>query len=950
MRIIGHFNNINNDKTYWVKIGETGTIKYIQDSLDDLNEQAICWSTTPVTISSDVSDTFENVFIRSCEINLVANFSIKDYVVADNYMDIPVEIRYDDENGEIIFSGCVVPLQYNQPFANEWNEINIECVDKLGILDYIKLRPLLQSTDYCSPREIIDTIIGLENDLSTNNAVKFQAKLYNIDYDHTQDTMINPSIFIGASEDDWMTCKEALEEIGKIYGCYFYQNGDTCVIENIMLYNLNNPVTITENDYSADDTNVTIQEAYNRIECTVDLSTLDETFIDPFKDEFFTPATKVRERVFTELIVKQDDEIDDQIGFAKHCIDAINIPVIDWSKYQYYNSEYELDVYDTYCQVMENNLFDFGTNNYLTSLNGQNKDAWKVLEWLWNHPFHGAFLSLGTTDDIQNPENNKVVETPQMSNCLLIQVNGPRTASDLANPTFFTDQIYNNIPVCSFRIEESNNIVPTDRSTTNYLVISGKITLNPITPRTDYYLYCGITRDQWKDFYDSEEYSYVNPWLAWQISQCPTTGIKDWAQNILVGESLSPFFWDKNQLLFDRVVKKPDDDNDDGVFYQRYTWDNTPEGWDPSTGIMYGTWPYNQTPNFTRYMAVPPMTPKFEKFNYECSSYDRDGDKLPIDGIQKLAVLACELKIGDKYLVENLDMLGLTNQGMNMQQYNQTYKWLTLDECPIKDGQRQTWFTLGFDPSNGKCILGTEWDIQNTASIDKAITEKGLAIPIYSTSGLIGPVEFKILGPYNLYIANQKVKHKFLFWELDAIMDVPLMAYLENIIIKDLKITLCQSNKTAEAENSDNDLVYYSYENKRYHESKDYDCKFCTSLTSDDVERLGIKYEPNNSAIMHINSMTGNLEAWTGMTYKGSTGVKLEEARVEEHYNIWKRPRSIVEISLKLINPESSYIKTNYRFNYLKNSDNTYQIYKILGREIDLKEDTMQCQMKELSD
>lgn len=935
MRIIGYFNNINNDKTYWMQIGETGDVKYIQDSLDDLNEQAICWGTTPITISSDISDTFENVFIRSCEINLVTNFDVRPYIIANNIYDLPIEIRYDDENGDIIFSGYVSPLSFNQSFAQEWNEFTVNCVDKLGLLEYIKFKPYISSPDYATPRTFIDMIIGLNTDINIK-PVNFSAKIYNIDYDHTQDTKINPYIFIGDSQDDWMTCKEVLEEIGKIYGCYFYQNGDTCVIENIMLYDLNSPVTITEDDYSSNDTNITIQEAYNRIECTVDLSTLDETFIDPFSEDVLIPTTDKAERVLTEIKHTNTKNNSDCLYDFRHTCDTAQ-SLVDWSLFEYTSKTSDnIEIYDDYCSVLKNSMFTFTSPNYLVDGEGEGtKDVYKTLRWLWNNPGKGAFLSFGRTENIFDKKNKQQVQINDMKNYLLIQVNSDRTESDYKEAGSWSfDKIYNklgqqiqdNWPICEFTLPNAVNLVPNDISTTNYLVIDGKITLNPITPKTGPHgdFAWGAVNGQsgmWNTYYRSATNNILG---------CMNTWTQYWPNNWLVAPIA-------DNVLKGRTVKK--EQNDNGFYFQYYGYDNINNN---------NPWPYNQTPNFVQNLAIPYLKTDYKRLEYKASSYQPDGSKVEIDNINKLAILACELKIGDKYLVENLDMLNSTNWSVPWLQYSQIYKWLTYDECPERDGVKQTWFTIGINPGVGDFLLGQEYSIQNTVDIRMNIKATGLALPISYNDKLSGQVSFKILGPYNVIYSGATCYLPF-WWASSYTTghkDYPLLVYIENIIISDLKMNLYSNNGgVSDKKSKDNDLVYYSYENNQYLETKDYDCKFCTSLTSEEVNELGIEYNLNNSSILGINNLP-----WYGMTYKGVNNVKLEEARVSEHYNIWKRPRSIVKTTIKLDEPDLAYLKTNYIFNFLKYNNNTPHIYKALARELDLKFDTMECTMKELSE
>ena len=670
-----------------------------------------------------------------------------------------------------------------------------------------------------------------------------------------------------------------------------------------------------------------------------------------------SPTTEVCERVLSEIACKADDSLYDMITFMNWCRRAtgdasLHIPpILDWSQAQnYYNSKTDPEVYDTYCQIIKNDLFEFPTPNYLGAGHGSDsQDAWRTLEWLYQNPGKGAFVSFGRTEDIIVPGSNAEIKKPDMKNMLLIQVNGARQQSDY-DSDFIEPQILANNPVCQFTLNSSNNFVPNDISTTNYLVIKGKIRLNPITPRVGY----TVSRDTWLDSYDVNDSLYSQPWLAWRMGDCPIDSLVAYWKGLDFDELFTPFGYDKDALLLDKTTKNNEDD--DGFYYQWYSWENVEEGIHPNPwtgGYTIWTWPYNQIPALHKRIALPYLSPKYTKFKYETSTYSRDGDKIPKDNVKKVSILACELKIGDgadaKYLVENLDSVATKVTGSISQLlYSDMFHWLTYDQCPIKNGQRQTWFTIGVDPKIDDNLLGSELSITDTSAVWMNISEQGLCIPIYSSSGLVGPVSFKILGPYNsTWDHNWCVKHGWWFWKHYDIgaENVPLMQFVENIQITELSMSLVSSNQSSSKQNKDNDLVYYSFSDARYQEIKDFSCKFCTGLTNQDITDLQINYEPNNSAILNSSN-----RPWYGMTYKGHGGVKLEEARVSEQYNIWKRPRNIIETTLKLDSPELGYLKTNYTFNYLKYNDNTKQIYRTFNREIDLKYDTMTCTMKELSD
>lgn len=960
MIIQGTFNDIINENTYYVKIGNTGTINTIKsyDDYDPEDTESVFFSVSPVTISSDMSDTFDYVYIRSASINLITNFDARQYVIAKNYTDIPVEIRYDDENGEVIFSGFVVPLQYEQPYAHNFNEITIECVDKLGILEYIKFPTLLNNYDYNTPRYFMNLVLNECSFISIN---------YNIIYDHTSDTKINPSLFIGASQDDWYTCKDVLNEIGKVYGCYFYQNGNSCFVENVLLYNLSNPQRITKDDYRGADTNISVQEAYNRIKYAVDLSTIDESFIDPFNEETLTTTTDVAERFLTEIVYNTTGFVTPFKGWCEVAYRHTPM-IINWSDYfitQPRGTDDKISIFDNYCQIMKNTMFDFGQNSYLTNGYGENTtDAWRTLHWLWQNPGKGAFVSFGKTNNLSETINAEMIKIEDMKQYLLIQVNGTRTYvdgdtynSNIAN--MLTNQFDSNNPICTLRLNQANNLIPSDKGAKNYLVIKGKIMLNPIVPRTGHNsfgrIYTGSgqntqRRDPWFDTSPANAYVRCN---LNTLDDTMTWWDEHWTQQTVTNNyALNSHYVIDYEQMKEYPAGTPLDEmkQDDANYYQYYSWINTQD---------YSSWPYNQTPVFTGpELALPYLSTEYKRFKYSTSTYDKSGESAAADTVSQVSVLACELKIGDKYLIENLDLLEQTNWTVPDNLLDQLFSWKTYDQCPVKNGVKQTWFTLSIHINPGDGIIGKEYDIRNTVTISTGIEDSGLCIPISYDDGLLGEFSFKILGPYNmavnniserdLYTTEMRNEHKAIFDWSPFVYKTgtdynPLMAHVENILINDLEFKLHKGG-SAYAKNNDNDLVYYSYTNDDYIEEQETDCILCTSLHDSEVPE-GVDYSPNNSAIMALNN-----QPWYGMTYNNVSGVKLEEARVTEQYNIWKRPRNIIETTIKLSHPEESYHKTNYTFDYLKYDNNNYQIYKTISREIDLKLNKMQCTMKELSE
>lgn len=917
MIIYGTFNDINNENTYYVKIGGTGYSKEIQDNTDTtVSNTIVCFDKSPVEISCDMEDTFENVFIRECKINLVSNFDIRPYVVANNYTDIPVEIRYDNASGTILFSGFVIPLSFNQPFALEWNKFTLQCVDKLGILEYIKFPPLLSSRDYNTPRYFMNMAL---------NQCGFTSIAYNIEYDHTTDTTINPTIFIGESEDDWMTCKEVLEEIGKVYGCWYWQDGDICNVENILLNDLSTTSLITKDDCTSNDANISVTECYNQVKCTVDISTVDSEIIDPFKDEYLIPTTDKKERILTELAYEgsnKDVGFYKQIGPYQHIAKGfvgwcyMARAYKNWIPSAGVNQiDKKLSVYEHYCQIYRSLLFDFGDHSYLTDGGGSattNPSA--TLAWLYQHPGEGAFIAIGKTDNINQPTDKSPISVPDVKNYLVIQVggHGDDSITEANRISAQIQQKMNSGGICWYTMPNVMNITPNDISTTNYIIISGKITLNPIQPKTG---------PQWSDN------SYTKSLNT--IQSC----INVWDQV----DWDSPYNY-TSIVMSDRQV----DFKDDKRYYQNYTWNTVPEDPFQNTGI----WPYNQNPNISTIIASPILASETKYFKYIGTGYSEDsGDPIEVDYINKIPIIACELKIGDKYLIEDFNAEAAYSQygSIPFYAYKQVYRWCTLSECPTVNGTKQTWFTLGVDPKVNDYIIGTSMDIQNTVVPEMGLDGKtGFAIPISYSDNLHGNLTFRILGPYNsTFDEMSKEWHwNLFFWNYNTTEhDVHyILAHTENIYIEDIKFEAVSDNARKSQLNDDNDLVYCSDLNATYIDDKDFNCKFCTSLTSQEVTDLGIDYSLNNSAIL----TTGG-QPWNGMTYANVNNVKLEEARVSEQYNMWKKPRNVIELSMKLEEPDKNNYKKNYTFNYVSGT------YRIISRDINLKRGSMKCTMKDYS-
>ena len=129
MILYGEFINRNDEEISVViyNIDKTGTDIYINTS-----PNIRFAGEDPVVITSDLSDSFSTIIKTSCKIRLQSKIWLSDYLYANNYESVVVNVF---RGNECIFAGFVTPNVFNMDYSNEWNTIEINCTDKLSVLD-----------------------------------------------------------------------------------------------------------------------------------------------------------------------------------------------------------------------------------------------------------------------------------------------------------------------------------------------------------------------------------------------------------------------------------------------------------------------------------------------------------------------------------------------------------------------------------------------------------------------------------------------------------------------------------------------------------------------------------------------------------------------------------------------------------------------------------------------
>ena len=242
-----------------------------------------------------------------------------------------------------------------------------------------------------------------------------------------------------------------------------------------------------------------------------------------------------------------------------------------------------------------------------------------------------------------------------------------------------------------------------------------------------------------------------------------------------------------------------------------------------------------------------------ESDRYKEYQYNYSSDGSTSDTYNKIPILECQMKIGDKYLVENT---------YNLNGGKPTYQWLTYDQCPyLKDDNgnntstKKTTFTLGFDPNIGDYILGNTYELANT--VDGRISnEEGTAIPIRNSDALSGRVEFKILGVVNVAWNNITRRHPTLFRHTQWYDNyVNLLQHTSAIWIKDFNVKVISDNGGNDVKSQSKDLIYLSDEQHTYIKKRD-DIEFHinTMPTVQEAVDLGVKTTISYTNVINMNT------------------------------------------------------------------------------------------------
>lgn len=595
-----------NDRTQTIEIGT--------------EKEDVYFSEDPAEIENEVNDTFDVLLRNSAKIRLLCGNLIKD-LFSTSCRDAVVNIY---KNDTCIFAGFIEPQTLSQPYNDRWDELELNCIDALSALQYSKYKNVgalgvvyafvkaeaAQRSFYDIATEILQGVTeGL--DILGNQNIKFwydgskavDAQTANR-YQVFKQLSISDLLFLGDDESDVWQQDEVLEELLKYLNLHIVQDGFNFyifswesvkaapdkiiwhdIVANSTKTTAQQAVTIALANVADCDTTISIGDVYNQLLLTAKVEDIESVIESPLDDDLLDSPYINKQKYLTEY---------SSDGEGKTAYNAF------YAMTHNQKTTYGAGaITDWYVRVMRNKQWTFPMKgntdidivDYFGS-EGTNQHA--LPDWLGQAP-GAAIMALGSVKMNTANDDNSPTSKVNMTNYLAVSVNGNGIDND-ENKTYpSVADIQKNIPYAVYTGNKAGGVFsPSDEKTTNYIVLSGKVILNPIMRKTN---------------------TYTN------------LHNKEWHGGLPMGLKENEIY------VWHQTV--PSRNNGDGRYYTR-------QYWQAETPDKEVSWHEGADSGFYPYTGEGP-----EEYEFK---YSAVGDST--DTISKVAVLACMLVIGDKCVVE----------------------------------------------------------------------------------------------------------------------------------------------------------------------------------------------------------------------------------------------------------------------------------------------------------
>lgn len=803
-----------------------------------------------VTIESGVNDSLDVCQQHSCTIALHAATYVSDLFTSE-YKDGKVEVSV---NGTCVFSGWLEPRTLTQPFNDVYDDLSLQCVDSLSAMQYSNYKNVNNTTTYTAAAE--KAKMRTFKDLLTEALSKgTDGGGYNVWWDASRateatgttdgnvfdDLRVSDMAFLGESADDTVTYLDVAEAVLKYLDLHIVQYG-----RDFYIFSWDSMRAGTTSWSLLFSSGEGVSQSVQLPGCTGVSTAL-------FASNVEDTGTQIDvQEIFNQLCLTVSPKGSDTV-LRSPLDSAGKIPAM--GARQYYCTEYAADGegvkaaraffslvknhtdngYDS--QVWKDYLVRVMRNVYWKIGSGSGVGT-AVKDWATDKSYIypedmtdklrnslGALLvQVGNVDHKPGTGDTSKQSSIGMTDELVISVNG--NGND-TSPYPTDADIQQAMPLMSYvggdaTASYSPDVADdTDGSYHNYLVIDGTMALAPLMPTA-------FEVEKVRGYSDGD--TFFNRYGSDVIGSGVTT-------KALASVSASRVNKDGRYLAFE--------------WWKLGKQTGTRKGWIP-------------------YTEDGP-----QQYEYKTASGK--------DEVDKVDILWCMLRIGDKVLVEDKTKNGSVD----------AFSWHTYKEpsqCADTDEYLEQTFTIGINPKIGDKLIGQDFDIGTnfdyTTNID---AEKGMAIPLPYDAKLHGSMVFQVLGIDNPVWAHYHVtRHKTMFRHTKyGTDDIPLMAHVSSVIIKNFSVKIY-----SDVENGgDEDIVYMSRTSHKFYNKKDdLDMKIHSGFTSEEIAKYGL-----SGKIMYTTVCGKDGLAITSITNKVSgVSAKPEKLYVDAYYNELSQPRIVL--------------------------------------------------------
>lgn len=858
MYIHGYYYNKQNDRIE-VRILTHGD----KTEVREIGDESLCFSADAAEISSQVNDTFDVLLCQQASLRLLTKNYVSDFF-CNSCRDAVVNIYRNDT---CLYAGYIEPQAFSQPYNEDLDEVELTCVDSLCALQYSNYKNVgAAGVSYARVRAeakqrtfwelLTETLGGVTDGVALKDGEEMHfyydgSKSLDENMDDPLEIFkgisISELLFLGDDEDDVWTLEEVLTEVLKYLDLHIYQSG-TCFFifswetlrrgEAVTWYDLEGGKNIATHGGVTDivtnivadcDTQISIGETYNQLVLTDTVKEVENIVDSPLDDDSLITQGNYQ-KYLTEYI-SEGEGVKAFNGMKGMLLDggtdydgASQVDWFCWPKgvknWKFYGMGNRRDIYERY-PADGTNQQDI-LNEGLTSGIG------------------ACVCALGKVEKKNGGGDNSPITSVTLDNYLIISLNGD-SAEGAVRPT--EDDILKACPIAEYTGNRSGGTFsPADDETTNYVVISGKMVLNPPTGLTGTYGEMSV-RENWGVAYDHGFWHRTVP-----------------SRNNSDGRYYCRRYWRANR--WNEEVK------DDDVVNAK------------TSGLFC---PYTGT------------GPQDYEYNYSANNVARDT-------VKKLGLLQCMLIIGDKCVVEKQKGEKLGDDGVlgTGEGEPQDYVWMPYKEraeCASDDEYYAQSFSVGIDPKLKDKILGTEFDIQKNAPYTMGITAEGMVIPIRMKDHVSGQVKFMILGPVNAEW-NQITRRHPSFWRHTkwSTESVALLSKANSLMIKEFKVEVVSDNGKIGAVSDEKDITYTSDTGETFVNKKDdLEMKITTALTSEECKKLGVNNAVKLSSPENVKTQNALLSIYD---HGRKVAAKPEQLYVDAYWREWHEPRVLMEQNL----------------------------------------------------